>query len=289
MRKRFLLSVFVLMFAVSCSKGGGFKGDYVVKIGDVKLTREDVQAQMSTIPPMARMSFMGPDGAARFVDELVKKEGLYLEAKKRGLEKDREAGKKIEEAGKIALVNYLIDKEIASASRVSEKDIRDYYDSHKDDFINNKEMRVSRIVVKGQDDASKVLQRLKGGEDFARVAREVSIDKSSAKAGGDMGYVSPMDKGRLDPGLVSLAFSLKRGELSGPVTMDGGIGILKVTDMKGNSVDFDQVKTVIPRKMTQEKQKMVFEKLMETVKKNFKVEINKAELAKVRPGPDAWR
>jgi hypothetical protein len=49
------------------------------------------------------------------------------------------------------------------------------------------------------------------------------------------------------------------------------------------------VKTVIPRKMTQEKQKMVFEKLMETVKKNFKVEINKAELAKVRPGPDAWR
>ena len=283
MKKRMLPAILVLAFAVSCSKGGGVKGDYVAKVGDKNITKEEIQTEMSALPPMGKASFMGADGVARFVDQVVKREGLYLEAKKRGLENDKDAQKKIEEAKKIALINYMIDKEVGAASQVGEKDIRDYYESHKDDFINNKEVRISKIVVGTPEDAMKALKRIRAGEDFAKVAADMSTDRSSSRSGGDIGFVNPQKTGALEPNLVTLALSLKKGQVSDPAKTENGIYILKVTDIRGDLIPFEQVKSFIPRKMAAERQKAAFEKLMETVNKDFKVEINKEALAKIAP------
>jgi peptidyl-prolyl cis-trans isomerase C len=281
MKYRFLLLALILVFA-ACSKGGG-KDDYVVKIGDVAFTAADVQAEMSFLAPMARMQYQGSDGAARFVDELVKRESLYLEANKRGLEKNKDAQMKMEAARKNALVNYFIEKEIEAVGKISDKDIRDYYDSHQDDYTNRNQVKFSRIVVKSPEDAQKVIERLKGGEDFARVAAEVSVDKVSAKAGGDAGYYDPLVKGKINPDEGKIALRLKRGVVSEPVPMDDGIHILKVTEIKGELMAFEQVKMFLPKKVAEERKKAVLDKITESAKNNVKVDINKEVLSKVAP------
>ncbi len=69
-------------------------------------------------------------------------------------------------------------------------------------------VRFRRIVLRGP--AEPVLARLQAGEDFAKVAREVSLDQATRAQGGEVGWVP---KGILDPGLEEVLFSLQIGAL----------------------------------------------------------------------------
>jgi peptidyl-prolyl cis-trans isomerase C len=281
MRKILLLFV-AFIFVASCSKGGGVQGSYVAKIDGSTITKEDVQTEMSSLPEMAKQFFQGPDGTSRFVDELVKKEMLYLEAKKRGLDKSKDFERRVEEFRKITLINELLQKEIEASSKVSEKDAEDYYNSHKDDFMMHSQVKLSQIVVQNEDDAKKAFERVKNGEDFAKVASEVSTDKKTAKSGGNMGSFK---KGELAPEIEEVVFKLRKGEVGTPVKLKDGIHIFKVTDVKGTVVEFDKVKGMIMQRLTAEKQKNSFDKFLDSLKKNYKVEINKEELAKLSATP----
>ncbi len=281
MRKILLLFV-ALIFVASCSKGGGMQGSYVVKIDGDTLTKEDVQAEMNALPEMAKQFFQGPEGTSRFVDELSKKEMLYLEAKKMGLDKSKDFERKVEDFKKITLINELLQKEIEATSQVSQKDAENYYNSHKDDFMIHNEIKLSQIVVQNEDDARKALERIKNGEDFAKVAAEISTDKKSAKSGGNMGSFK---KGQLAPEIEDVVFKLRKGEVGMPVKLKDGIHIFKVTDVKGQIVDFAKVQGMIMQRLTAEKQKSNFDKYIDGLKKNYKVEINKDALAQLSAAP----
>jgi peptidyl-prolyl cis-trans isomerase C len=284
--KRFLLVpitlIVIFAFVASCAKESEQKGGYVLKIDGNVYTHEDVQAEMSALPEMAKEFFHGPEGTARFVDELVKKELLYIEAKNKGLDKNKDFQKKVEEFKKITLINQILEKEMESAAKVTDKDIKDYYDKHKEDFMVNTQVRLSHIVVKTDDDAKKVYERLKKGEDFAKVASEVSLDKASAKAGGDIGNFK---RGEMKPELEDVAFRLKKSEISMPIKLKDGIHIIKVTDAKGPMLEFDKVKGLIGQRMAAEKQRESFDKFIENLKKKHKIDINKDALAKITFAP----
>ena len=131
--KRWLLVLFVLAFALSCSKEED-RDDYVAKIGDVTLTAEDVRVRFKNLPPSAMQLFQGPDGMKVFVEEMVKREILYLAAKQKGIEENDEVIKKLSDTKKDIVVTYFVDQEIKDAAMVTEKDVQNYYDSHKNEF-----------------------------------------------------------------------------------------------------------------------------------------------------------
>lgn len=283
--KKALLIVGVLIIAAACSKGGGSakgaSGDYVAKVGDVKLTQKDVQVAWDALPAMAKQVFQGPGGTARFVDELARRESLYLEAKKKGLDQDKEVQMKLEETRKNALVGLFLKKMVEDDAPITDKASKEYYESHKDEFTTRDKIRVSQIVVKAQDDVKKVSDRLKAGEDFAKIASAVSVDKATAKSGGDLGFIDKDTK--LAPQLVQEILKTKKGEVSSPVTMPDGIHILKVTDIKGTLSTYEDIKGAVSQRMIAEKRKVAREKLLDDVKKNYKIDINKDAVAKLPP------
>lgn len=273
-----LFSVFILS---ACAKDGKQKDGYIAKIDGITISKEEVNAQIKMLPEIAIQHFQGPEGLTKFVDELVKKEMLYLEAKKRGMDKDKEFQKKVEEFRKITLINDLLDKEIELSPKVTEEDIKGYYDKNKDDFMINKQIRISHIFVKTEDELNKAKERIEKGDDFAKIASEMSADKASGKVGGDIGFIK---KGELSPELENLVFTMRKGQVSSPVKMKDGFRIIKVTDIKGNVVEFDKVKGLINQRLIAEKQKESFEAFMEKIKKNYKIDINKDEIAKINLG-----
>jgi peptidyl-prolyl cis-trans isomerase C len=281
--KRLLFLAMVMLLVASCAQDGGKTGEYVAKIDGTAITKDAAQKEMNTLPPMAKQFFQGPEGNARFVDELVKKEMLYLEAKKRGLDKDEEYQRKLEEFRKFSLINKLLEKEMETASKVSDEEMKAYYDQHKDDFTEKTQVRIGHIVVKNEEDAKKVYERLDKGEDFAKVASEMSIDKSSARSGGDLGTFK---RGEMGPQLEATAFRLKKGEVSKtPVPGKDGLHILKLLDAKGTVVEFDKVKGVLSQRLASEKQRDTFDKFLENLKKSYKVEVNKEAVAKLSAAP----
>lgn len=279
--KRLLIIIIALVFTVACSKDSGQKGGYVLKIDDTVFTQKDIQDEMKALPDIAKEFFQGPEGTTRFVDELMKKELLYIEAKKRGFDKETEFQKKVEEFRKIALINKLLEKEIETSPKITDKDIKDYYDKHKEEFTQNTQVRLSQIVVKTEEDAKKAYEKLQKGENFKTVAAEMSKDEKSAKAGGDIGAFK---RGEMNPTLENVAFRLKKGQVSMPIPLKDGIHILMVTDSKGTLEELEKVKGRISQLLIAKKQQESFDKLIDNLKKSHKLDINKNEVSKITFG-----
>lgn len=283
--KRVLVLLFVTCLVFSCAKKEGEKkGPYLAKVGDTVITQADFDKEMKGLPEFVQKMFEDAAGKEKFLEELVKRELLYKEALKKGLDKDQEYVKKLEDFRKITLVGLLLQKEIEAKVKVTDQDIKDYFEKNKDKFAPVTQIKASHILVKTEEEAKKIEERLKKGEDFAQIAKKSSIDPASAKNGGDLGYFS---KGQMVPEFESAAMRLKKGEISEPVKTKYGYHIIKVTDKKiGQVVEFEKVKNLISQNLMAEKQKEVFDSYIEELKKSYKVEINKEALSKLTPSEE---
>jgi peptidyl-prolyl cis-trans isomerase C len=277
----FALIITLLFLFASCVKKEEKKGPYLAKVGKVKIMQGDLDREMKNLPAFAQKIFEGSEGKERFLNELVKKELIYQEALKQGLDKDTEYIEKVADFKKITLISQLLEKEIEDKAQVTDEDIKKYYDEHKEDFSPFDEIRLSLIRVKTEDGAKKIEEKLEKGEDFAKIAKESSIDTNSAKVGGDLGFLS---RDQLSPEHEMVVARLMKGDVSAPVRTQHGFDIIKVTDKKtGTVVEFEKVKDLIAQHLAAEKQKEVFDSYIESLKKTYTVDINKEALA----GPPA--
>lgn len=85
-------------------------------------------------------------------------------------------------------------------------------------------IKCSHILVNKQSEALEVLSRIKNGEKFGKMAKELSIDTGSAKKDGNLGYFT---KGMMVKPFEEAAFKLQIGEISEPVKTEFGYHIIK--------------------------------------------------------------
>ena len=86
-------------------------------------------------------------------------------------------------------------------------------------------IKCSHILVKKESEAIAILVRLKNGESFVNLARDLSIDRGSAKRGGDLGLFG---RGMMVKPFEEAAFKLKKGEMTQePVKTEFGYHIIK--------------------------------------------------------------
>jgi len=88
-------------------------------------------------------------------------------------------------------------------------------------------IKCSHILLQKQSEALAVIERLKKGESFAVVAKELSIDKGSGKRGGDLGYFG---RGMMVKPFEEAAFKLEKGQMSDPIKTEFGYHIIKRLD-----------------------------------------------------------
>lgn len=163
--------------------------------------------------------------------------------------------------------------------KIDDKKIQDYYNANKYQFTEKpNQIHLAHILVKTEDEAKKVKDRLDKGEDFAKVAKEVSTDPGSKDKGGDYGFV-PYVGSNFDPTFMSAAIALKEGAISAPVKTQFGYHIIKTIKKQEYPVKkLDSVKAEIKKQLEdQEKQKIVSDKVAEW-KKSAKITKNEKNL-----------
>ncbi len=89
------------------------------------------------------------------------------------------------------------------------------------------QIHVRHILVATEEEARRVLERLKAGEDFAQLARELSRDTASGKNGGDLGWIG---RGMTVEPFEKAAFALEVGRWSEPVQTQFGFHIIQVLE-----------------------------------------------------------
>lgn len=85
-------------------------------------------------------------------------------------------------------------------------------------------IKCSHILVSKQSEAMAILERIKNGEKFGKLAKELSIDSGSAKKDGNLGYFT---KGMMVKPFEEAAFKLQINEISEPVKSEFGYHIIK--------------------------------------------------------------
>ncbi len=85
-------------------------------------------------------------------------------------------------------------------------------------------IKCSHILVKKQSESLAILEKLKNGEKFGKLAREFSIDSGSAKRDGSLGYFG---RGKMVKSFEETAFKLEVGAISEPVKSEFGYHIIK--------------------------------------------------------------
>lgn len=121
------------------------------------------------------------------------------------------------------LVSEELFKKITGDVKVSDKEIRDYYDSHKAQYQQPESREVRHILVQGKNLADQLYTQVKGGGNFAALAKKYSKDPGSASNGGKL----TITKGQTVPAFDRIAFSLKRGQISQPVKTQYGYHIIQ--------------------------------------------------------------
>jgi peptidyl-prolyl cis-trans isomerase SurA len=172
---------------------------------------------------------------------------------------------------------------VGSKVTVSDADVQNYYDGHmkSGDHI---QVRASHIFVAIPDGADAVtlkakekfahdlLDRAKGGEDFAKLAKEFSQDPATRDEGGDLGYFG---RDMLPKPIEEMVFSMKIGEVRGPVRADRGFHVIKLVDRRTKEVKpLADVKEELRNQLRQ--------KEMERQTKNYLSELRKKTLVDIR-------
>lgn len=221
-------------------------------------TGSDLVAGLDAVPPSARRAIETIAAArADFVEKFVNSEILFNEAQRLGVTLSPEYIDRIAFLTEVRLAEVL-KEEIRSSVKPDVETLKSYWEKNREWFDRPETARISYIHFKcGTDESERraamtraegAVKRLREGEDFAKVADEVSDSKNGN--GGDLGYFA---KGDLVSGYDRAAFELPVGGISEPFFTDTGLHVVKVTERtQGSPTSFEDAREEVLKRYVQE-------------------------------------
>jgi foldase protein PrsA len=160
-----------------------------------------------------------------------------------------------------------IYKKVTAGEKVSDAEVKAYYDSHQSVYTQPESRVVRHILVKDKALADKLYSQLKGGADFAALAKKYSQDPGSKAQGGEL----TISRGQTVPEFDKVAFELKTGEISKPVKTQFGWHIIEAEKdtTKSKKTPFAQVKAAIRQQLVQQNRSAALQKWLAGVQAEF--------------------
>jgi len=286
MRRYFGIIVSLLLVMVFIHGNVSAKDDDVVaKIGDRKITISEFNKMLGYLDSeKQKLIEKNPQLKENLLQQYIQGIVISKLAKKKGFDKNPELKEQLEMIKDNYIAIEYLKKEVTNKVGVSEEDIKAYYESHKDEFKTPEMVRSRHILIKTDPSASdndkkkargkaeEILKKIKAGEDFAKLASDVSDDTGSKPKGGELGF---FPKGRMVKSFEDAAFSLKPGEVSGIVETQFGYHIIKVEEKKEPGMEpFDTAKEKIKQKLLQERTKTKVTEFIEKAMKEANIEVH---------------
>ena len=237
----------------------------IMKVNGVEVTQADLDsaeaafgASVASIPEKQRR--------LQLVRHLINTQLMASAAEAEKLDADPSMAHKKKYYARRALGDLYWMKKIRSS--ITEDDVKASYEDLKI------EIHARHILLKTEEDAVDAIERLNRGEDFAELAKELSVGPSG-KQGGDLGYFT---KAQMVKAFADAAFKLKKGEITPePVQTQFGWHVIKVEDIREAKLPpYDDVKGQILGTLAENK----FNKALSGLLSKGKIEIIDEEIKK---------
>ena len=213
----------------------------------------------------------------------LKQEGMSVDDLRKNVEKQ-------------FMIGQVQREEVGSKLTITEEEARQYYASHPQEFATAASVTLREILIEtptttqqgqagvnvAQDDEARVRAiavrgRILAGEDFGKVAAEVSAAPSKSNGG----LIGPLNVSELSESLQQVLKTMKPGQVTQPVRVAKGYQILKLETLKDASVqDFDEVRDLVAERVHADRQRQEIRKFLTRVRGQAIIEWKNAELKK---------
>jgi peptidyl-prolyl cis-trans isomerase C len=258
--------LFVLPAASGCSKNSSSEApastsDPVIarvngvdiKQSDLALAEEDVGADMQAASPEAKREHL-----ISYLADIIM---VTQAADKKNIADNPDFKRRLAFLRSKLLMGYELQQEAKTA--LTDEALKQTYDEAVKSMSGQEEVRARHILVESEDEAKAILEQLKGGADFAKLAKEKSKDPGAAE-GGDLGYFT---KDQMVPEFADVAFKMYPGQLSNPVKTQFGWHVIKVEDKRiKQPPEFEKVKDQIEAYLARKAQSDFIAKLRQSAK-----------------------
>ena len=232
----------------------------LAKIDGVEITDGDLKIAMDELAPTLPKQLEGKARDAYVLDYLI---DVTLVAKK------AEADKLADTPDFAQQMRFFRQKTLMEAqmgalakTAVTEDAVKAVYETAKAAQKPEEEIHARHILLPTEAEAQSALTRVQAGEDFAKVAAELSKDPGSQ--GGDLGWFT---KDRMVPEFAEAAFKLKPGEISEPVKSQFGWHVIKLEEKRAKPFpELETVRDQVTRYVMQKAQSDMILKLREAAK-----------------------
>src|SRR6185312_7961515 len=303
----------VTLVAAGCGDSDEVPADAVAVVDGTSITRSSLDgllarakksyaAQKRAFPKAGTSDYQTLQTQA--VAYLVQREEYAREADKLGIDvTDQQIAKKVEEVKKqyfggsqarfekglkdqgytkatleedirSQLLTEGIYKQVTNDAKVTDADVKSFYEKNRSDYTVPESRSVRHILVKTKADADRIRTELVNGGDFAALAKANSIDPGSKDQGGKL----TVSKGQTVAPFDKAAFSLDTNQLSGPVKTQYGYHLIQpLTDVKqGRVTPFTEVRAQIKSQLLQQKKGDAVSQWVAKVEKEYKGKVSYA-------------
>ena len=265
----------VLFGALSLAVAMNLSAAVYATVDGMNIDDKDVQLTLGAMPGVT-LDQLPKDTQRKVIDETIARKLLTKEAKKSGIEKEAD----FKEAVETLKENVALDiwmRKIFDGIKVTDKEIKDFYDKNKEQFATSARVKAKHILVETEKDATDIVNQLKGlkadalVKKFEEIAKAKSIDKGSAVSGGELGW---FEKSQMVPEFANAAFNLKKGEVTTkPVKSQFGYHvILKEDSQEAGTVSLNEVKGHVEGNLKMEKFRAEMKKRGDELRSKAKVE-----------------
>jgi peptidyl-prolyl cis-trans isomerase C len=237
-------------------------GATVAKVNGVAIPKSRADAVIAE--QVAQGGADTPELRTQVREELVRREVLAQEAKKKGLDKRPDVSAQMALAQQAVLIRAFV-QDYAKANPIPEDQIKKEYEAITSQ-LGKKEYKARHILVEKEDEAKSIIEKLKGGGKFDELAKQ-SKDPGSKDKGGDLGWSMPANY--VKP-FADAMMALEKGKYTAaPVKSDFGYHVIQLDDVR--DAKFPTLDEAKPG-LTQRLQQQQVEKIMADLRAKAKVE-----------------
>ena len=232
------------------------------------ITEEDVTR---FIMAMGRngQAYNNPQGRAAVLEQLIAQRLFLLDAQRNLYEREQAFKDQLAAVKEQLLMEYAISKCVESV-RLTEEEVRAYYDSHKEEMTEGETVNASHILVDSEEKASELLEAINAGEiSFEDAARKNSTCPSSEQGGnlGDFG------RGQMVPEFDTACFEMEEGEVRGPVKTQFGYHLIRLNKKNpAEALSYNDVRAQLYEQLTRERQQAAYQSKINQLKIMYPVD-----------------
>jgi parvulin-like peptidyl-prolyl isomerase len=170
----------------------------------------------------------------------------------------------------------------AQGGEITEAEARAYWEEHKGEFKRSPRAKARRILVDTEQEANDIIERLRGGADFAALAERFSKDETTNRLGGETGYFRP---GTMH-GMADVVFQHQPGDLIPPFQSKRGWEVVQVIEFKEpEPVTFEEAQQEIKERLLGQRHSTQLQALLAELRTATPIEVDPAALARINVSP----